>query len=464
MTGIYYSSAKISHENYTELIITDTMSLVAKRLSEIYMEADKNSSLGIMNPTTLLAAFELWPTVFGMTASTLKSPELQAILKQKFDVVLSMSTIVGYIADTLDCNIIYVTPFGPFHGVANMIGNQFFPSQSPAPASSFEHPERFGERLSNLLITILFNVYYSFISYSMYSELAPQLNYTGPPFLETLEARLQILLINSHPITHDPQPFLENVVQVGGMHIKPHKPLPDDLQNFLDNSPDGVILVSFGSSITPSSMGEEKRKEFVKAFKHLKQRIIWKWDAETTDDIPDNVLIRNWLPQNDLLAHPNLKVFVTHGGLFSTMEAIYHGTILVGTPLANDQKPNLKRVESNNIGIMLDWEQLTAQVLVDAINTALKDEAMAASMKRISAQFKDTKEHPVKKAAWWVEFVIRNNGTGFLKPKSMHLSFYQAWNLDILAAAVLCLTIVLYVNYKILRFCCCSGSRKVKAE
>jgi glucuronosyltransferase len=56
------------------------------------------------------------------------------------------------------------------------------------------------------------------------------------------------------------------------------------------------------------------------------------------------------LPQQDLLAHPNLKVFVTHGGLLSLQEALYHQTPLVGIPLGNDQKPNMLRAEKKGYG------------------------------------------------------------------------------------------------------------------
>ena len=41
-------------------------------------------------------------------------------------------------------------------------------------------------------------------------------------------------------------------------------------------------------------------------------------------DLPKNVLTSSWVPQQDVLGHPNLKVFVTHGGLGSVMEAIHH--------------------------------------------------------------------------------------------------------------------------------------------
>ena len=37
------------------------------------------------------------------------------------------------------------------------------------------------------------------------------------------------------------------------------------------------------------------------------------------------------------------RVFVSHGGLLSVQEALYHRTPLVGVPLGNDQKPNILR-------------------------------------------------------------------------------------------------------------------------
>ena len=61
-------------------------------------------------------------------------------------------------------------------------------------------------------------------------------------------------------------------------------------------------------------MTPEQKSVFIDTFKELKDiPIIWKWD-DVPDGIPKNVLIQKWLPQNDLLPHPNLKVFVTHGG------------------------------------------------------------------------------------------------------------------------------------------------------
>ena len=90
-------------------------------------------------------------------------------------------------------------------------------------------------------------------------------------------------------------------------------------------------------------MSPERKQIFLDAFSKLRKPIIWKWDEENVSDIPSNVMIKQWVPQQDVLAHPNLKVFVTHGGLLSVQEALYHKTPLVGIPLGNDQRPNLLR-------------------------------------------------------------------------------------------------------------------------
>ena len=80
-------------------------------------------------------------------------------------------------------------------------------------------------------------------------------------------------------------------------------------------------------------MTEERKRVFLEAFSQLAEfTILWKWDEEEVEGLPDNVILSKWLPQQDLLAMPNLRLFVTHGGLLSLQEALYHKTPLVGRP------------------------------------------------------------------------------------------------------------------------------------
>lgn len=49
-------------------------------------------------------------------------------------------------------------------------------------------------------------------------------------------------------------------------------------------------------------MTDEKREEFINVFRKLPQRIIWKWENNTMEGQTDNILIRKWLPQFDILS------------------------------------------------------------------------------------------------------------------------------------------------------------------
>jgi glucuronosyltransferase len=68
-------------------------------------------------------------------------------------------------------------------------------------------------------------------------------------------------------------------------------------------------------------------------FSKLKQRVILKWDEVDIDLKPKNVLIKNWIPQDDILAHKNCILFISHGGLGGVAESKYHGVPIVGIPL-----------------------------------------------------------------------------------------------------------------------------------
>ncbi|XP_008471018.1 UDP-glucuronosyltransferase-like [Diaphorina citri] len=89
--------------------------------------------------------------------------------------------------------------------------------------------------------------------------------------------------------------------------------------------------MSFGSVVDPTKLSEETKLGFLEVFKQLKLPIFWKIDI-TNDPVlnaktlPDNVFIQKWYPQTDILAHPNLRLFITHGGISSLMNWNRYGT------------------------------------------------------------------------------------------------------------------------------------------
>ena len=78
-----------------------------------------------------------------------------------------------------------------------------------------------------------------------------------------------------------------------------------------------------GFIFSPAVVPKERVDSFLAAFGRLPQRVIVKFD-NPVEGAPSNVLIRPFLPQQDILAHPKTILFVTHCGMHGVMEAIYH--------------------------------------------------------------------------------------------------------------------------------------------
>jgi len=76
-------------------------------------------------------------------------------------------------------------------------------------------------------------------------------------------------------------------------------------------------------------MSEANRQVLLKVFSSLKQRVLFKWETEEMADKPDNVMLSKWLPQQDVLGHKNVKLFISHGGQSSCQESLCHQKPLV---------------------------------------------------------------------------------------------------------------------------------------
>jgi len=71
----------------------------------------------------------------------------------------------------------------------------------------------------------------------------------------------------------------------------------------VSGSETGFIYVSMGSSVLTAKMPEVLRLIFIRAFAQLPYRVLWKWEADENSiaDLPGNVRLARWLPQQDIL-------------------------------------------------------------------------------------------------------------------------------------------------------------------
>ncbi|KAI4814102.1 hypothetical protein KUCAC02_003309 [Chaenocephalus aceratus] len=92
----------------------------------------------------------------------------------------------------------------------------------------------------------------------------------------------------------------------------------------------------------------------------MPQKVIWRHKGERPSTLGNNTLIVDWMPQKDLLGHPQTKVFVAHGGTNGVQEAIYHGVPVLGIPLFFDQYDNLLRLQHRGAGKIIELADRSA--------------------------------------------------------------------------------------------------------
>lgn len=146
-----------------------------------------------------------------------------------------------------------------------------------------------------------------------------------------------------------------------------------ELKNYLDEAKEGVVYFSLGSNVKSKSLPKEVFDGIVEAFAQLPYQVLWKWEATDIPNKPQNVLLQNWLPQQDVLDHPNVKVFVTQGGIQSIEESIRTKTPMLCIPFGGDQEYNAGRIEKLKIGKRLNYEDLNRVTLVESLKEIVQN-------------------------------------------------------------------------------------------
>ncbi|KAL4940589.1 hypothetical protein BDV06DRAFT_196338 [Aspergillus oleicola] len=84
--------------------------------------------------------------------------------------------------------------------------------------------------------------------------------------------------------------------------------------------------------------------------------------------------IVGWVPQRAILDHPSVRLYLSHCGASSTMEAVYHRVPVVAMPVYGDQLANGKRLEAAGVGINMDRHKFAAEELTSNIQRLITDQ------------------------------------------------------------------------------------------
>jgi glucuronosyltransferase len=297
------------HENSTLIDVSFSEKIFEELMNEIFEQK---------NPSWKTAMYSVVDMEAKVIKAQFESEEMKKLLKNKnlrFDVLLLETggfSPYHALADHFAIPVVGITSADSNFVGHETMGNVMNPIAHPDRILPFTVARKFSERLFSCFFVVLIKFLVVPRAAENYEPLAKKYFPENTKNYYELTSNVDLQLINAHPALGFIRPLLPNTIPLGFLHVKPPKPLPSDLQEILDTSKQGVIYMSFGTLIR-DKMYKKNYTNFIEAFSDLPYVILWKTDDPIHHSLPSNVISRKWFPQSDLLAHPHVKLFITHG-------------------------------------------------------------------------------------------------------------------------------------------------------
>ncbi|XP_057583688.1 UDP-glucuronosyltransferase 2B4-like [Hippopotamus amphibius kiboko] len=325
------------------------------------------------------------------------------------------------------------------------------PSYVPVMTSELSDHMTFMERVKNMIYVLYFDFWFKTFNEQKWNQF-----YSGvlgrPTTLSETMGKAEIWLIRTYWDFTFPRPLLPNFEFVGGLHCKPAKPLPKEMEEFVQSSGEnGIVVFTLGSMV--SKVTEERANIIASAFAQIPQKVLWRYDGKKPDTLGPNTRLYKWIPQNDLLGHPKTKAFVTHGGSNGIYEAIYHGIPMVGLPLFADQPHNIAQMKAKGAAVRLDLETMTRVDFLAALKEVINNPSYKEKVMWLSTIQHDQPVKPLDRAVFWIEFVMRHKGAKHLRPAVHDLTWFQYHSLDVIGFLLACVASAVFVITKCCLFC-----------
>lgn len=295
---------------------------------------------------------------------------------------------------------------------------------------------------------VMMEFYNCFVLRPYYNQHFPATkNY---PSFRDVKRNVSLVFVGHHFSQGAIRPTVPNLIEIGGIQIKTEPdPLPPTIEEFLRNATDGAILFSLGTNVNSVDFASEKLEAILRVFSRLSQKVIWKWDGDVLPrNKSDNVLMAKWLPQDDILAHPNIRLFISHCGLGGVTEALFHGVPILGIPFIYDQHMNANKIAEEGWSIHLPYDNITTDSFSTAVNAMLFNQSYTTKVKELSKLYRDRPQSALDTAIYWTEYVIRHRGASHLQTPQVQMNFIQRNSLDVVAFLVL----LVFFGYKAIKF------------
>lgn len=121
----------------------------------------------------------------------------------------------------------------------------------------------------------------------------------------------------------------------------------------------------------------------IKAFKNENVKVLLSLGKceMLTCKIPKNFIVRKSFPQQQILSQVNL--FITHGGMNSVNEALYHGVPTIVLPHHLEQGTNARRIIEKGVGVKMKIDAIKPELLREKAIEIINDENISKRCKEL---------------------------------------------------------------------------------
>ncbi|XP_039057943.1 flavonoid 3-O-glucosyltransferase-like [Hibiscus syriacus] len=158
------------------------------------------------------------------------------------------------------------------------------------------------------------------------------------------------------------------------------------------HEPASVAYISFGTVMEPPP---QELQALCEALEESEFPFLWSFRGSPEKQLPSGFLERTsskgkivpWAPQQKILEHPSVGVFVSHGGWNSVLESICGGVPMICRPFFGDQGLNTRTVEAIwGFGLGLEGGTLTKEGAMKALKLTLRSQQGKQLRDRIRPQ------------------------------------------------------------------------------
>ncbi|XP_005180523.2 UDP-glucosyltransferase 2 [Musca domestica] len=405
------------------------------------------------------------------TDALLQSPKVRELLhsQQQFDLLvvdLFLSDALMGLSFFYQIPTVVISPSGSNTWLNQRFGNSQNAALDPSNFLAYSKHMTLWQRSVNTLM-----VMFEKLTYSFFHMISQQVVYTkhfeplcqNSPWCNTLPdhkdliQNLSLALINTHPVLQYPRAFLPNMLTIAGVHLKNDNDnelvLPTHLKEFIEEAVQGVVYISFGANVY--DFPQEKIELFLDVFETLpNMRFIVKYDEdeplEMTLNVSSKVMVQNWWPQQAILAHTNVKLFISSCGFMSVTEAINFVKPILAIPITPEQHVLARNLQEQGSAFILNYNDLSYDQLLFAINETLTNtkkyhDSLSVLKSQLTEDILGLK--PMDKVINAIEMTLTTKGLKYLKTHSHHLNFWSSILMDVMLILLFGLLAILAIPF-----------------